>query len=94
MYGERNYIKKPPVDSPPEVQKFYQPNVESRLGDFDIHCVHSFFATLGVEGHLITLTDVVNQTGDVYKNFFFGRIVDNKPKSLGLVEEFYDTTVH
>ena len=66
----------------------------SRLGDFDIHCVHSFFAALGIEGDGVAFADVVHQTGDVYKNFFFWRVVNNKPKSLGLIEEFYDSTVH
>ena len=42
-----------------------------RLGDLDVYCVHAFFATLGVEGHLITLTDDIDQTADVYKDFFF-----------------------
>ena len=82
------------MDGPPEVRKFYQSNVGSRLGDFDIHCIHSFFATLGIESNRVAFADVVHQTGDVDKNFFFGRAVNNKPKSLGLIEEFYDSTVH
>ncbi len=65
-----------------------------RLGNLDVYCVHTFFATLGVKGDLVTLTDDVYQTADVYKDFFFRRVVDNKAKAFGFVEEFYSSTVH
>ena len=65
-----------------------------QLGDLDVYCVHTFFATFSVESHLVALTDDVHQTADVYKDFFFRRVVDNKTKAFGLVEEFYSSTIH
>ncbi len=65
-----------------------------RLGDLDVYCVHAFFATLGVKGNLVTLADDVYQTTDVHKDFFFRRVVDNKAKAFGFVEEFYGSTIH
>ncbi len=65
-----------------------------RLGDLDIYCVHSFFATFRVEGNLITFADVVDQTGDVYKNFLLGGVVYNEAKSFGFIEELYCSIIH
>jgi len=65
-----------------------------RLGNLDVYCVHAFFATLGVEGNLVAFTDDVHQTTDVYKDFFFRRVVHNKAKAFGFVEEFYGSTIH
>ena len=65
-----------------------------RLGDLDIYCVHSFFATLGIESDLIAFADVVDQTGDVYKNFLLGGIVNNEAKSFGFIEELYCSLIH
>ncbi len=56
--------------------------VKSLLGDFDIYCVHSFFATLGVECDLVTFADVVDQTANVNKNFLFRGVVNYEAKSF------------
>ena len=65
-----------------------------RLGNLDIYCVHTFFATLGVKSDLVTFADNIHETTDVYKDFFFRRVVDNKAKAFGLIEEFYGSTIH
>lgn len=65
-----------------------------RLGNLDVYCIHAFFATLSVEGNLVAFTDDVHQTTDVYKDFFLRRVVYNKAKAFGFVEEFYSSTIH
>lgn len=86
--------KKTPDGCPPEVQKFYESKVLNRLRDFDINCIHSFFAALGIERDFVAFTDVVDQTCDVHKNFLVGGAVNNKTKSLGFIEELNGSTVH
>jgi len=66
----------------------------SRLGDFDIYCVHSFFAALGIEGDVVAFANVVNQTGDVDKNFLFRGVVSDEAKSFGFIKELYCSVVH
>ena len=89
----RQGTKKPPVDNHRRL-RILSIKYPIRLGDLDIYCIHSFFATLRVEGDLVPFADVVNQTGDVYKNLLLGGIVNNETKSLGFVEEFYCSSVH
>ena len=55
---------------------------KSHLSDFDIYCIHSFFATLCVEGDGITFADVVNQTANVNKDFLFRGVVNDEAKSF------------
>jgi hypothetical protein len=75
--------------------EFYESNIVVRLRcDFDINCIHSFFAALGIERDFVAFTDVVNQTRDMNKNFLVRGAVNNKAKSLGFVEELYGSTVH
>ena len=68
--------------------------VKPLLSDFDIYCIHSFFATLCVECDLVTFADVVDQTANVNKNFFLRRVVNYETKSFRFVEEFYCACVH
>lgn len=65
-----------------------------RLGNFNIYCIHSFFATCEFESYNIAFADVVNQTTDVYKNFLFRGIVYNKAKSFGFIEELHCSLLH
>jgi hypothetical protein len=53
-----------------------------RLSNFDIYCVHSFFATLSVECDLITFANVVDKTANVNKNFLLRGVVYYEAKSL------------
>ena len=64
------------------------------ISNFNIYCIHSFFATLGVESDLVAFPDVVDQSGDVYKDFLLGGVVYDKTKSFGLVEELYCSVTH
>ena len=64
------------------------------ISNFNIYCIHSFFATLGVESDLVAFPDVVDQAGDVYKDFLLGGVVYDKTKSFGLVEELYCSVTH
>lgn len=66
----------------------------NRLSDFHIYCIHSFFASLCVEGNLIAFADSVYKTTYVYKNFLSWGIVNDEAKSLGFVEEFYCSGIH
>lgn len=86
--------KKTPDGCPPEVQKFYESKVLDRLRDFDVNCIHSFFAALGIERDFVAFTDVVDQTCDMNKNFLVRGVVNNKAKSLGFIEELNGSTVH
>lgn len=74
--------------------EIYQSNALSRLRNFDIYCIHSFFATLGSVRDDIAFPDIVNQTRSVYEDFFFRRVVNDKTKSFGIVEEFYCSCIH
>ena len=65
-----------------------------QLSDLNIYCVHSFFTAFGVESNLIAFANVVDQTSDVDKNFFFRRVVYYETKSFGFVEELYGTLIH
>jgi len=64
------------------------------LGDLHINCVHSFFSALGVERYRIAFANVVDETGYVNEDFFFRRVVNDKTKSFGFVEELYSSCVH
>lgn len=66
----------------------------SRLGDFDIHCIHSFFATLGAESDGIAFANVVDQSGDVDEDFLFRGVVNDEAKAFGFVEELDGSCVH
>ena len=66
----------------------------SRLGDFDIYRIHSFFAALGIEGDVVAFANVVYQTGGVHKNFLLRGAVDDEAKAFGFIEEFYCSVVH
>ena len=74
--------------------EIYQSNALSRLRTFDIYCIHSFFATLGIIRDLIAFADVVDQPADVNKNFLFGGVVNNEAKTFGFIEKLYGSTVH
>lgn len=65
-----------------------------QLSQFDIDCVHAFFATLCVERDGIAFANVVNQTANVNEDFFPGAGVNDESESLGVVEELYCSTVH
>ena len=64
------------------------------FGDLDIYSVHSFFATLGVESDPVAFANVVDQTGDVYKNFLLGGVFNDEAKAFGFVEELYGSIKH
>ena len=66
----------------------------SRLGDFDIYCIHSFFAALRAEGDVIAFANVVDQTGDVDEDFLLGGAVGDKAEAFGFIEELYCSVVH
>jgi hypothetical protein len=68
----------------------YQP----QLSDFDIYCIHSFFATLCVERHDVAFANVVDQTANVNKDFLFRGVVNYEAKSFGFIEELYGSSVH
>jgi len=65
-----------------------------QLSQFDIYCVHAFFATLGVERDSVTLSDAVNETAYVNEDFFAGAGINDKPVTFGFVEELYCSSVH
>lgn len=62
--------------------EFYQSNIDRELGDFDIYCVHSFFATFCVEGNSVAFADVVDESAYVNKDFLFRGVVYYEAKSL------------
>jgi hypothetical protein len=57
------------------------------LGYADVDCIHAFFAALGIERDAVTLADVVDQTGDVNKDFLVRGGVNDEAKTSGFVEE-------
>ena len=65
-----------------------------RLGNFNIYCIHSFFATREFERNNVAFADVVDQTTDVYKNFLFRGVVYDEAKSFGFIEELYCSLLH
>jgi hypothetical protein len=66
----------------------------SRLGDLDIHCVHAFFATLGLKRDGVTFADFVNQAANVNEDFLAGGRVNDKAEAFGLVEELDGSFKH
>ena len=66
----------------------------SRLGDFDIYRIHSFFAALGIESDIVAFANVVDQAGGVHKNFLFRGVVSDEAKSFGFIKELYCSVVH
>lgn len=91
----KKHIKiKNPRQQLPEVQNLITEMCQIRLRDLHIHCIHSFFATCSFERDFVALTDVIDQTGDVDKNFLFRGVVYNKAKTFGFIEELYCSIVH
>ena len=74
--------------------EFYQSNIDRELGDFDIYCVHSFFATFCVEGNSVAFADVVDESAYVNKDFLFSGVVYDEAKTFGFIEKFYCTSIH
>ena len=68
--------------------------MSDRLGDFDINCIHAFFATSSVEVYNISFADVVDQTCCVNEDFLFSGVVNDESESFGFIEKFYCTSIH
>ncbi len=65
-----------------------------QLSQFDIDCVHAFFATLRFVRDGVTLTDAVHKTAYVHEDFFAGAGINDKPVTFGLIEKFDCSSVH
>lgn len=69
-------------------------SVGLRLGNFDVDCVHAFFAASGVIVDDIAFANVVDETCSVYENFLFRGVVNDEAKAFGFIEEFYCSGIH
>lgn len=69
-------------------------SVGLRLGNFDVNCVHSFFAASRVVVYNVAFADVVDEACGVYENFLFRGIVNDEAKAFGFIEELYCSSIH
>lgn len=60
----------------------------------DVHGIHAFFATLGIENYRIALADLIHQTGYVNKNFLARASFNNEAKTFGFIKELDSSFVH
>ena len=69
-------------------------SVGLRLGNFDIYCVHAFFAASRFVVDDVAFADVVEQAGGVHENFLFRGVVNDEAKTFGFIEELYCSSIH
>ena len=67
---------------------------DRQSSQFDVYCVHAFFATLGVVRDGVTLTDAVYKTAYVNEDFFAGAGINDETVAFGFVEKLYCSSVH
>lgn len=89
-----NVKRKTPAGFPAGVLTWYHFKCRVGLSQFNIDCVHAFFATLGVKSDGIAFANVVNQTANVNEDFFAGAGINNKTKTFSSIEKLYCSTVH
>ena len=87
-------LKKNPDGCPSKFLPCIIKNIQLRLGQLDIHCVHAFFSTLGFESDGVAFTDFVDQAADVNKNFLPGGGINDEAEAFCFVEELKRSFVH
>lgn len=65
-----------------------------QLSYFDVNGIQAFFTALDVEFHFVVFTDLVDETGSVYKNVFATFIGFNEAKPFGFIKKFYSSCLH